>query len=53
VRDVKKLGEWDGKSLQLTADMGDEDDEDYVACAILVQSGEIGPVIGAAVVSMQ
>jgi len=53
VRDVKKLGEWNGKPLQLTADMGDEDDENYVACAILVQSGEIGPVIGAAVVSMQ
>lgn len=53
VRDVKKLGEWTGKPIQLTADMDDEDDEDYAACAILVQSGEIGPVIGAAVVSLQ
>ncbi len=53
VREVKKLGEWTGKPIQLTADMDDEDDEDYAGCAILVQTGEIGPVIGAAVVSLQ
>lgn len=52
VREVRKIGAWDGKPVALTAEMSDEDDDEYVACAILVQTGEIGPVIGATVISM-
>jgi len=50
VREVRKLGVWTGAPLELTAEVPDADE--YAGCAILVQSGNVGPVVGAAVVSM-
>lgn len=46
VRDVRRIGEWDGKMT--TIDVTDLTLEDGQGCAVLVQGGKVGPVLGAA-----
>jgi hypothetical protein len=51
VREVKKLGEWTGDPLQLTAEVPADKGRD--AFAVVVQKGEAGPVIGAAMLRLR
>jgi len=46
VREVRRIGEWDGKMTAI--DVTDLALEDGQSCAILVQDGKVGPVLGAA-----
>jgi len=46
VRTVRHIGKWDGKRAAF--DVSDLTLEDGQGCAVLVQDGEVGPVIGAA-----
>jgi len=50
VRSLKKIGEWDGDAVELTADLDEAGDRD--ACAIVIQEAATGPVLGATLVSM-
>ena len=50
VRSMKKIGEWDGQAVELTADLDDAKDRD--ACAIVIQEAATGPVLGATLVSI-
>lgn len=43
VRDLIPLDRWDGEAVELPFDMGGRD-----GCAVLVQQGETGPMLGAA-----
>ncbi len=49
VRSLKRIGEWNGQAVELTADLSDDRD----GCAIIVQSGEAGPVLGATAISLR
>ncbi len=46
VRTVRHIGEWDGKTTAI--DVADLTLEDGQSCAVLVQHGKVGPVLGAA-----
>ncbi|MBT4905669.1 MAG: DUF1223 domain-containing protein [Rhodospirillaceae bacterium] len=46
VRNVRHIGEWDGKTTSI--DVSDLTLEEGQSCAILVQDGKVGPVLGAA-----
>lgn len=46
VREVRRIGEWDGKMTAI--DVTDLTLEDGQSCAVLVQDGKVGPVLGAA-----
>ena len=46
VRDVRQIGSWDGSAAEIA--VTDLDLEDGQGCAILVQDGRVGPVLGAA-----
>ena len=50
VREVKKIGVWTGDPVTLTAELPAKVGHD--ACAVIVQSGVTGPVIGATLVTM-
>jgi hypothetical protein len=52
VRDVRKLGVWNGEPVELTADLPSPAGRGRDGCAILVQTGEVGPVLGATLVMM-
>jgi len=46
VRNVRHIGEWDGKTTSI--DVSELTLEEGQSCAILVQEGKVGPVLGAA-----
>jgi len=46
VRATRHIGKWDGKTIAF--DVSDLTLEDGQSCAVLVQDGEVGPVLGAA-----
>ena len=51
VRSMKKIGDWDGKAVELSVNLDDAKDRD--GCAIVVQEAATGPVLGATLVSMR
>lgn len=50
VRELQRLGEWDGKPVELNAQLADAASRDGVA--VIVQNAEAGPVIGAAAIAL-
>jgi hypothetical protein len=52
VREWRKIGEWKGAAEEIALNLEPDSDE-YDACAIIVQDGEIGPVRGAASFKME
>jgi hypothetical protein len=46
VREWRPIGTWDGSRTRLPIVIDDQD-EDYEACAVIVQQGEVGPILGA------
>jgi len=52
VRHLLRLGDWRGAALDLPVDLAAERAAGRDACAALVQAGEVGPVLGAARVSL-
>ena len=52
VREWRKIGEWDGKAIEIALNLTPESDE-YDACAVLVQEGGYGTIRGAASFRME
>ncbi|MBT3401233.1 MAG: DUF1223 domain-containing protein, partial [Rhodospirillaceae bacterium] len=46
VRSTRHIGKWDGRTTAI--DVSDLTLEDGQSCAVLVQDGKVGPVLGAA-----
>jgi hypothetical protein len=51
VREWRKLGTWNGDALALPLDIA-MDDPDRNGCAVIVQSGPVGPILGAALMKL-
>jgi hypothetical protein len=51
VREWRPLGKWDGRKTRFPIVIDDQD-EDYEACAIIVQQGIVGPILGASAMKM-
>jgi hypothetical protein len=51
VREWRPLGTWDGRKARFPIVIDDQD-EDYEACAIIVQQGKVGPILGASAMKM-
>ena len=47
VRVIKKIGEWRGEAVEIRLAADDPDAQGHDYCAILVQAGDTGPIIGA------
>ena len=52
VREWRPIGKWDGHKTRLPIVIDGQDD-DYEACAVIVQQGEVGPILGASAMKMQ
>lgn len=52
VRELKPIGRWTGERVRLPIEI-EETDENYEACAVIVQEGDAGPVLGAAAMKLQ
>jgi len=52
VREWRKIGDWNGKAVQIALNLTPESDE-YDACAVLVQEGGYGAIRGAASFRME
>jgi len=50
VRDWRQIGSWDGHALTLPLPMPEKPGED--GCAVIVQSGPVGPILGAALMKL-
>lgn len=48
VREMTPVGMWDGKAMQLQLPRNDVMGKGYDGCAVLLQAGSAGPIIGAA-----
>ena len=48
VRELRKLGTWQGSKLEISLDLGDGQQQSQGGCAIIVQEGETGRILGAA-----
>ncbi len=46
VTDMRRIGDWDGKDK--TIDVGSVRNDEKTGCAVLVQAGDAGPILGAA-----
>jgi hypothetical protein len=53
VRGIRSVGNWDGSATSLTVNITEEMDDGYQNCAVLVQAGEIGPIIASASMPMR
>lgn len=49
VRDIKKVGEWSGGATRLSLSSADLLAADADSCAILIQEGSAGPILGGAI----
>ncbi len=52
VRQWEKLADWDGEPMELALDLGDLARAGRDGCAILVQRGDSGPILGAAMITL-
>ncbi|MDH3241529.1 MAG: DUF1223 domain-containing protein [Alphaproteobacteria bacterium] len=52
VRDLRRIGTWDGRSRSFEVDISTDRKAGYGNCAILVQTAGVGPILGAAAVPM-
>jgi hypothetical protein len=52
VREWRPIGKWDGHKVRYPIVIDDQD-EDYEACAVIVQQGEVGPILGASAMKME
>lgn len=52
VRDLRRIGTWDGTSRTFEIDISKDRKAGYGNCAILVQTAGVGPILGAAAVPM-
>ncbi|HUL10514.1 MAG TPA: DUF1223 domain-containing protein [Candidatus Acidoferrum sp.] len=50
VREWRQIGSWDGHALTLPLPMPEKPGED--GCAVIVQSGPVGPILGAALMKL-
>jgi hypothetical protein len=50
VREWRQIGSWDGSALSLPLAMTGEPDQD--GCAVIVQAGPVGPILGAALMKL-
>jgi hypothetical protein len=50
VREWRQIATWDGSALSLPLAMAGKPAQD--GCAIIVQSGAVGPILGAAVMKL-
>ena len=48
VREMRRLGEWDGKAVRFPVDATEMQTEGYDGCAVLLQGAESGRILGAA-----
>jgi len=52
VRELRKIGEWDGRPMKLSLGVSEEMESLHDACAVILQAGEVGPILGAAAFKM-
>ncbi len=48
VRTIRRLGTWTGKPFEVTVSLGELAQQGDMGCAVLVQQGDVGPILGAA-----
>ncbi len=52
VREYRKLGTWTGEAMEFAIDMDAARSEGRGGCAVIVQAGTTGPVLGAAILDL-
>ena len=50
VRELVDLGTWTGEAMEIPLDLSDAAAQGRAGCAVLVQQGRTGPILGAAVI---
>ena len=52
VRSIHEIGTWRGKKMEITLPLAALGSKGRDGCAILVQAGRVGPILGAAMMSL-
>lgn len=52
VREWRKLGTWNGEAATFSLELSEEMEASRAGCAVILQAGEVGPILGAAAFSM-
>jgi hypothetical protein len=52
VRELRKIGTWNGTATKLSLGVSEEMEGQYDGCAVILQAGEVGPILGAAAFAM-
>ncbi len=52
VREFRKLGQWTGEAVEFPLDVAAARAEGRGGCAVIVQSGKTGPILGAAILDL-
>jgi hypothetical protein len=52
VREWRKLGTWNGTAMKIPLGVSEATETEHDACAVILQAGEVGPILGAAAFKM-
>jgi hypothetical protein len=53
VREWRKIGSWDGKPMKLALGVSEDMETEHDGCAVILQAGDVGPILGAAAFKMR
>ncbi len=53
VREWRKLGTWDGMAMKIALDVSEDMEALHDGCAVILQAGDVGPILGAAAFKMR